>query len=111
MTKNISRVQPADALVHRTRRRLFRMATLAAGFALFALYVAWHEAHGPGARRNDELAITQAHADGLAKFSAAFEPFYNGLTADQKKAADAFFNDFRAHADQPAAAQAPAKSN
>jgi mono/diheme cytochrome c family protein len=63
MTKNISRVQPADALVHRTRRRLFRMATLAAGFALFALYVAWHEAHGPGARRNDELAITQAHAD------------------------------------------------
>lgn len=63
MTKNPSRVQPADALVRGTRRRLFRMATLAAVFSLFALYVAWHEAHGPGARRNDELAITQAHAD------------------------------------------------
>ncbi|MFL9911564.1 c-type cytochrome [Paraburkholderia sp. RL17-337-BIB-A] len=63
MTKNTSRVQPADALVHSTRHRRFRVATLAAVFSLFALYVAWHEAHGPGARRNDELTITQAHAD------------------------------------------------
>ncbi|MFL9898171.1 cytochrome c [Paraburkholderia fungorum] len=63
MTKNTSRVQPADALVYSTRRRRFRVATLAAVFSLFALYVAWHEAHGPGARRSDELTITQAHAD------------------------------------------------
>ena len=67
MTKNTSRVQPADALVQRARRQHFRVATLAAVFSLFALYVAWHEAHGPTARHNDELPITQAHADNAAQ--------------------------------------------
>ena len=67
MTKNTSRVQPADALVQRARRRHFRVATLAAVFSLFALYVAWHEAHGPIARHDDELPITQAHADDAAQ--------------------------------------------
>ncbi|MFM0317082.1 cytochrome c [Paraburkholderia nemoris] len=67
MTKNTSRVQPADALAQRARRRHFRVATLAAVFSLFALYVAWHEAHGPIARHNDELPITQAHADDAAQ--------------------------------------------
>ncbi|MCX4143942.1 MULTISPECIES: cytochrome c [Paraburkholderia] len=67
MTKNTSRVQPADALVQRARRQHFRVATLAAVFSLFALYVAWHEAHGPIARHNDELPITQAHADNAAQ--------------------------------------------
>ena len=67
MTKNTSRVQPADALAQRARRRHFRVATLAAVFSLFALYVAWHEAHGPIARHDDELPITQAHADDAAQ--------------------------------------------
>src|SRR5258707_6079754 len=67
MTKNTSRVQPADALAQRARRRHFRVATLAAVFALFALYVAWHEVHGPTARHNDELPITQARADDAAQ--------------------------------------------
>jgi hypothetical protein len=71
MMKNTSRVQPADLPVQSTRRRRFRVATLAAIFALFALYVAWHEAHGPGERHNDELPITQAHADDASQPSNA----------------------------------------
>lgn len=71
MMKNTSRVQPADLPVQSTRRRRFRVATLAATFALFALYVAWHEAHGPGERHNDELPITQAHADDASQPSNA----------------------------------------
>jgi hypothetical protein len=67
MTKNTSRVQYADAFVQRTHRRPFRVATLAAAFSLFALYAAWHEAHGPGARHHDELPITQARADDAAQ--------------------------------------------
>lgn len=63
MTKHTSRVQPADALMQKARRHPFRVATLAAAFALFALYVAWHEAHGPVAQHSDELPILQAHAD------------------------------------------------
>ena len=63
MTKNTSRVPPEDALGQRARWRRFRGATLAAAFSLFALYVAWHEAHGPQARHDDELPITQARAD------------------------------------------------
>ena len=37
------------------------------------------------------LTIAQAKAAGLAKVVAAFEPFYNSLSAEQKKAADAYF--------------------
>ncbi len=39
------------------------MATLAAAFSLFALYVAWHAADDPALRRNDESPLTQARAD------------------------------------------------
>jgi mono/diheme cytochrome c family protein len=62
MTKNTSRVQPLEALARNARRRHLRVATLAAIFSLFALYVAWYEAHGPDTQRNDELPITQARA-------------------------------------------------
>jgi hypothetical protein len=41
--------------------------------------------------------IAQNHADSLAKFVAAFEPFYNSLTADQKKTADEFFSKSQMH--------------
>ena len=42
-------------------------------------------------------AIAQAHADGLAKFIAAFEPFYNSLNDAQKKTADSFFGKSQKH--------------
>jgi len=71
MMKNTSRVQPAALPVRSMRRRRLRVATLAAIFALFALYVAWHEARGPGERHNDELPITQAHADDASQPSNA----------------------------------------
>lgn len=67
MTKNTSRVQLADSFVQHARLRRFGVATLAASFALFALYVAWHEAHGPGAPRTDELLISQARADDFSQ--------------------------------------------
>ena len=37
------------------------------------------------------LAIIHARAEGIAKFIAVLEPFYASLTAEQKKAADAYF--------------------
>lgn len=63
MTKNTSRAQPLDARARNARRRHLRVAMLAAIFSLFALYIAWYEAHGPSTQRNDELPITQARAD------------------------------------------------
>ena len=35
--------------------------------------------------------IAEAHADGIKKFSAAFEPLYTGMSDAQKKNADMFF--------------------
>jgi mono/diheme cytochrome c family protein len=63
MTKSTSRAPPEDAHVQRARRRRINGAMLAAAFSLFALGVAWHEAHAPKARPADELPIMQARAD------------------------------------------------
>jgi mono/diheme cytochrome c family protein len=63
MTNKTSRVQPAGLLAQRVRRRRIRMATLAAAFSLFAMYLAWDNAYGPPVRRDDESPITQAMAD------------------------------------------------
>ncbi|APA87876.1 cytochrome c [Paraburkholderia sprentiae WSM5005] len=69
MMKNTSRVQPDPALMPVAQRRRFGGAALAAAFSLFALSIAWHEAHGPAARSTDEMPITQAHADAAAQAS------------------------------------------
>lgn len=37
--------------------------------------------------------ISDAHADGLRNFIAAFEPLYNSMSADQKKNADRIFTE------------------
>ncbi len=42
-------------------------------------------------------AIAQAHADGMTKFVAVFEPFYGSLTDAQKKNADNFFGKEQKH--------------
>jgi mono/diheme cytochrome c family protein len=63
MTNKTSRVQPAGLLAQSVRRRRIRMATLAAAFSLFAMYLAWDNAYGPPVRRDDESPITQAMAD------------------------------------------------
>ena len=67
MTNKTSRVQPAGSLAQVARRRRIRMATLAAAFSLFALYLAWHEAYDPPTRHDDESPITQALADDPAQ--------------------------------------------
>ncbi len=43
--------------------------------------------------------MTEAHYDNLKKLVTAFEPLYDGMSPDQKKAADAVF----AHAQSPQA--------
>ncbi|EEA00665.1 Gluconate 2-dehydrogenase (acceptor) [Burkholderia sp. H160] len=82
MMKNTSRVQPDPALTHVNRRRRFGGASLAAAFSLFALSIAWYEAHGPEAHSTDELPITQARADDAAQASDAEDtlavPLVNG---------------------------------
>ena len=64
MTKSTSRVHPAGdvAAQMQVKRRRLRVATLAAGFSLFALYLAWHAWHDPQSQHQDELPITQALA-------------------------------------------------
>jgi hypothetical protein len=37
-------------------------------------------------------AIVEAHADGIRKFIAAFEPLYAGMSEEQKKTADTVFS-------------------
>lgn len=39
--------------------------------------------------------ITQAHADGIKKMIAAFEPLYDEMPGEQKKNADTVFNSFQ----------------
>ncbi|MDE1182082.1 c-type cytochrome [Paraburkholderia sp.] len=45
------------------RRAFLRIASLAAAFSLFALYMAWYEAHETQIRRSDEMPFAEAHAD------------------------------------------------
>ncbi len=40
------------------------------------------------------LAVTQAHADGMAKLEPAFENLYNAMSPDQQKNADVVFGSF-----------------
>lgn len=65
MTKQTSRVHPSGlggTLPSGTRRRI-RIATLAAMFSLFALYLAWHEAHDIRIDRDDAPFATSALAE------------------------------------------------
>ncbi|MFC0401338.1 c-type cytochrome [Paraburkholderia rhizosphaerae] len=83
MTNPTSRVRPAgaggDALREQRlaqqrrlqRHRVVNMATLAAAFSLFALYIAWLEVHGADAVRNDELPMAVAAARGPAELDGA----------------------------------------
>jgi hypothetical protein len=41
----------------------------------------------------DYAEITEAHAEGMKKLVAAFEPLYNSLSPEQKKLADATFRE------------------
>ena len=65
MTKKTSSVQPAgpgaQSHIHVERRRRRHMATLAAAFSLFALYLAWHASH-TNVRHEDESPISAAFA-------------------------------------------------
>lgn len=59
-------------------------------------------------------AIAQAHADGILKFEAVFEPLYKSLSDDQKKSADALFSKMQKHAHpkshkKPAVSASPTK--
>jgi mono/diheme cytochrome c family protein len=69
MMKNTSRVQPDSAPMRVTQRRRFGGAAVAAAFSLFAMSLAWHEAHVPDERSTDEMPITQARADDAAQAS------------------------------------------
>ncbi len=42
-------------------------------------------------------AVTQAHADGMAKLVPAFESLYNAMSPEQQKNADAVFGNFAQH--------------
>lgn len=66
MTKKTSSVQPAgpgaQSHIRIERRRRRHMATLAAAFSLFALYLAWHASHTTNMRHEDESPISSAFA-------------------------------------------------
>ncbi|CAB3757334.1 c-type cytochrome [Paraburkholderia solisilvae] len=49
---------------HAQRRRVVSIATLAAAFSLFALYIAWLEAHGTSSAHGDESPLAAAVARG-----------------------------------------------
>ncbi|MEM5434259.1 cytochrome c [Paraburkholderia diazotrophica] len=49
-----------------SRRRIWKMAALAAAFALFALYLAWLEVYDAVPRHNDESPLAEAIAQGAA---------------------------------------------
>ncbi|HLX01618.1 MAG TPA: Spy/CpxP family protein refolding chaperone [Trinickia sp.] len=56
--------------------------------------------------------IAQAHADGMTKLVAAFEPLYNSFSADQKKLADETFRQHgKEHGGHKGHAAKPAKSD
>jgi mono/diheme cytochrome c family protein len=74
MTNKTSRVPPAGSLAQVVRRRVFRMATFAAAFSLFALYLAWHEAYDLPTRHDDESPISQALADDPAQAAQPGQP-------------------------------------
>jgi mono/diheme cytochrome c family protein len=63
MTNKTSRAQPAGSLAKAVRYRLLQIGTLAAVFALFALYVAWRVDNETPLHREDEAPLAQAHAD------------------------------------------------
>jgi mono/diheme cytochrome c family protein len=74
MTKKTSRVQPAGPgayiQVHAQRRRRLHMATLAAAFSVFALYLAWY-ASNDDVRHEDESPIASALAQDASQGGAA----------------------------------------
>jgi mono/diheme cytochrome c family protein len=74
MTNKTSRVQPAGSPAQVMRRRRIRVATCAAVFSLFALYVAWHAAYDPPARHEDESPIAQALADDASEAVQTGQP-------------------------------------
>jgi mono/diheme cytochrome c family protein len=82
MTNKTSRVPPAGSLAQVVRRRVFRMATLAAAFSLFALYLAWHEAYDLPMRHDDESPISQALADDPAQPDQPAQPVTGPAAAD-----------------------------
>jgi periplasmic protein CpxP/Spy len=56
--------------------------------------------------------IAQAHADGMSKLVAAFEPLYNSFSADQKKVADETFRQHgTAHSGHKGHTAKPAKAD
>src|SRR5258707_12975555 len=64
MTNKTSRVRPAgkgaQTQIRAERRRRTHMATLAAAFSLFALYLAWHASHEVDIHHEDEWPIAAA---------------------------------------------------
>jgi mono/diheme cytochrome c family protein len=79
MTNSTSRARPADAGGSLREQRLLRqrqfqrrhqrkramsIATLAAAFSLFALYIVWLEVHGANTSRGDESPLAEAVARG-----------------------------------------------
>jgi len=89
MKKHMSRVQPsgeqtdiAQAVwnarslrtARNSRRRIWKMATLAAAFSVFALYLAWLEAYDAHPHRNDESPFNEASAQGAAPSGEAGGP-------------------------------------
>ncbi|WP_425518403.1 c-type cytochrome [Paraburkholderia edwinii] len=53
------------------RKRVMSIATLAAAFSLFALYIAWLEVHGANTARGDESPLAEAVARGPAENAGA----------------------------------------
>src|SRR5258708_30996645 len=75
MTNKTSRVRPAgkgaETQMRAERRRRTHMATLAAAFSLFALYLAWHASHEVDIHHEDESPIAAALAQDASQGGAA----------------------------------------
>ena len=61
-----------DAL--KSRRRVWKMAALAAAFSVFALYLAWLEAYDAAPHHNDDSPLAEAVAQGAAPAGDAAGP-------------------------------------
>ncbi|MGF6595985.1 mono/diheme cytochrome c family protein [Paraburkholderia sp. GAS448] len=74
MTKKTSRVQPAgpgaQMQIQIQRRDRLRIASLAAVFSVFALYLAWHASNDPDEQR--EASVTAVFAQDASQGGAAF---------------------------------------
>src|ERR1700761_9386378 len=58
----------------KTRRRVWKMAALAAMFSVFALYLAWLEAYAGAPHHNDESPLAEAAAQAAAPAANAAGP-------------------------------------